>query len=136
MKRGMLGIIAVAAIAIGIVVYKQVGRSSREGRAPVASPVVSASPSVVLVADFSEAGTDDPCAEIIRLVRDAGARGVPVREIPSGQDSPLLREYRVTVEPTVLVVDAERRVLSRHEGESPKMIAALKKDLEKLTTPR
>ena len=136
MKRGILGIVAVAVAAIAVVVYKKVGYSPREGGARGAAPAASASPSVVLVADFREAGTDDPCAEIIRLVREVGTRGVPVQEIPSGEDSPLLGEYRVTVEPTVLVLDAGRQVVARHEGESPGTIAALRKDLAKLAQSR
>jgi hypothetical protein len=87
---------------------------------------------VLLVADLEEAGTDDPCAEIIRLVRAAGQRGVRVREIPSGETDPVIRKYRVTVEPTVLVLDSSGGVLARHEGESRQTIAAIRSDLDRL----
>jgi hypothetical protein len=136
MKRGWIGVLAVAAVAAAIITYKEEATSSRL-QGPAGSPrPTAATPSILLVADLSEAGTDDSCAEIIRLVRAAGERGVPIREIPSSQDAPVLRQYRITVEPTVLLLDANGRVLARHEGEGRQTIAALRSDLERLTRQR
>ena len=135
MRRGWVGVLAVAVVAAGIIAYKQAVRSSPQNSASRPRPT-SEAPSILLVADLKEAGTDDPCAEIIRLVRAAGQRGIPVREIPSGENDPLLRKYRITVEPTVLLLDAGGGVLARHEGEGPETIAALRSGLERLSPRR
>ena len=135
MRRGWIGVLAVTVVAAGIIAYKQTARPSVHNSASRHRPA-SETPSILLVADLKEAGTDDPCAEIIRLVRAAGQRGVPIREIPSGENDPLLRTYRVTVEPTVLLLDAKGGVLARHEGESRQTIAALRSDLERLSPRR
>jgi hypothetical protein len=141
MKKEWLGVVAVVAAAAAVVIYKEAKRSATTTpaatpSAELSTPSASATPSIVLVADLSEAESEDPCAEVIRLVRAAAARGVLVREIPSGQESPLLRQYRITVEPTVLLLDTGGRVLARHEGESPETIAAIRSSLEKLSRRR
>ncbi len=132
MRRGPIGVLVVAGVAAAIIAYRETGRPSFRTPATLADKS-QATPSILLVADLKEADTDDPCAEIIRLVRAAAQRGIAVREIPTGENDPLLRKYRVTVEPAVLLLDGRGNVLARHEGESQETIAALRADLERLT---
>ena len=137
MKTRWLPVFAVALIAGTLITYKQLQRDSRpesnRGKAPVANV---SGPSILLFADPREADGTDPCAEIFRLVRRAGARGLRVREFASGAASEATRQYHVTVEPTVLVLDASGRVVARHEGESPEVIRALQSSLERLFPAR
>ena len=137
-RRGWVAAIAVAAVAAGVVAYKELG--ARPGSSTSAGPTASASAgparaaggSVLLFADPSEAETTCGCGQIIRLVRGAGARGVAIREIAPGSDTALEREHRVTVAPTVLFLDASGREVARHEGEGREAIDAIRAGLDQL----
>jgi hypothetical protein len=76
-------------------------------------------PAVVLVADLREAGSpNDGCAQIIQVVREARGRGISVMELMPDSDSVVLKNHRVVVAPTVLILDKNGQELSRFEGES------------------
>jgi len=121
-----LGLAAIAAVAIGIVGYKSF---TREDASAVEAPAAQDNaPRVLLFADLREADESCGCGEIIRAVRGAAQRGVPTRE----NDSELGRAHRVTVEPSVIILDAQGRESARYEGESGETIAALQKDLDAL----
>ena len=116
-----IGIAAIAAGALGLVGYKTLTRG--DAPAPVAQ---QKPPRVLLFADLREADESCGCGEVIRAVRAAAARGVPTRE----NDEALGREHHVTVQPTVILLDAAGREAARREGESEATISALKKDLD------
>lgn len=127
MRRSQwIGVMAVALAATAIVAYK----------ARVQHPAVAASsnlPRVLLVADLSEANKEgDRCAEIIQAVRRARARGITVQELNPDSNSPLLSRYRVLTAPTVIILDPQGEVVSRHEGEAPQTVAAIRTRLEQL----
>lgn len=120
-----IGVIAVTAVAVTIVAYKVTVQQPENAS--------SALPRVLLVADLSEADKEgDRCAEIIQVVRAAGARGITVQEHNPDSKSPLLSRYRVLTEPTVLVLDSQGGVVSRYEGEAPQTVAAIRAQLERL----
>ncbi len=119
--------VAILIAAIGLVVFKQVSKPKADELPSLNSP----HPTVLLFADLSEAETSDGCGQIIRLVRAAASRGVPVREVAPGQDAALTRTYRVTVNPTVLILDAGGRVVVRHEGEASAVIEAIRAGLDR-----
>ncbi len=133
-----IALVVVALAVVGIVAVKV---SARRTAAPaprvssvaaVAAAVVSATRlSVVLVADPREADAQCPCGEIIRRVRAAKAHGVAVEELaPDSPDAG--RRYGVTITPTVLFLDTSGQVISRREGESSEILAAVSADLAKL----
>lgn len=94
----------------------------------------SAKPEIILVADPREANeTGDNCAEIIHLVREAGKRGTKVEELTPDSDSPLLKQYRVLTNPTVLILDREGKVVSRYEGESGSTVKEIRDRLASLS---
>ena len=53
-----------------------------------------------------------------------------------GSATEATRQYHVTVEPTVLVLDASGRVVARHEGEAPDTIQAIRSSLDRLLSVR
>jgi thioredoxin-like negative regulator of GroEL len=118
MKTSVYGLIAVVLIAGGIIAY----RASRT------QPIqrTTAHLRVLLVANLREAGTTDPCAEIIHSVRAARARGVAVQILSSDSKSNLLARYHILTIPTVLIFDSHERVVSRFEGEAPGTVAAVR----------
>jgi hypothetical protein len=125
MKEKWIGLASVAFIAITIIAYKS-HRSKETESAQV-------SPRVLLVADLREADSaDDACAEIIRDVRIAQARGVAVDELNPDSKSELLSRYHVLTVPTVLILDSNGNVVSRFEGEGQQTVAAVRSQLEKL----
>lgn len=120
-----IGLVAVTLAALAIVAYK----------ARVQQPTSASGnlPRVLLVADLSEADRDgDRCAEIIQAVRRARTRGISVQELNPDGASPLLSRYRVLTTPTVLILDAQGEVVSRHEGEAAQTVAAVRTELEHL----
>ena len=130
MKYKWIGLVAVAAVVVAIVLYKQ---------APQTSPAESiteageeATPSVLLFADPDEADEVGGCGEIFTLVRAAAARGIPTLEIDPHGDSELIRTHRVVVSPTVILRDEHGLETVRHEGEDAGTIAAIEADLERL----
>ena len=135
MRTRWLPVLVVALLAGVVITYKQVRKDPPRQGSEIASNSAVSGPSVLIFADPREADSDDPCAEIFRLVRAAGARGLRVSEFAPGRDAEMERRYRVTVEPTVLVLDAKGQVVSRHEGESPKTIEAIRTSLERLPAP-
>ncbi len=138
-KRGRVAAIAVAALAAGVIAYKELG--ARTGSAASTAPAVRApgslaragAGSVLLCADPGEAGSSCGCGEIIRLVRAARERGVAIREIAPVSDAALERAYRVTVAPTVLFLDSSGGVVARHEGEAQETIESIRAGLDGLT---
>jgi len=140
-KQGWIAALSVAALAAGVVAYKELGTPSKlVRRAPTTSVGAGAARtgagSVLLFADPSEAQSSCGCGQIIRLVREAVAHGVAVREVAPGADAALEREHRVTVVPTVLFLDAGGRVVARYEGETHETIAALRAGLDGLKAKR
>lgn len=119
MKRRWIGLLSVVIVASGIIAYKvEIPRQHAVQTTQLAQQRPSAGPQVILVANLSEANDKaDNCSEIIHLVRQAGQRGVNVREFSPDSDSPLIRRYHVLTIPTVLVLE-DGKVLSRYEGES------------------
>lgn len=120
-----IGLLAVTLVAVAIVAYK----------ASVQAPdaVSNGMPRVLLIADLSEADKEgDPCAEIIQAVRRARDRGIVVEEHNPDSTSLLLSRYRVLTQPTVLILSPQGEVVSRHEGESPNTVAAIRTQLEQL----
>ena len=120
MKKNTLYVIVVVLLAAGLVIFKQ--RTARKSTNQEVSL-----PAVVLVADLREADSpNDTCAQIIRVVREARSRGVRVSELMPNSDSALLRNHRIVVVPTVLVLDREGRELNRFEGESVATLNAIR----------
>ena len=141
-KRGWIAVVVVAAAATSIIVYKETRGRPSSGLVASAAPTIPseaarvATGSVLLFADAGEAESACGCGQIIRLVRGAGARGVAIREVAPGSDASLEREYRVTVAPTVLLLDSTGRVVARHEGEAPETIEAIRSALDRFAAVR
>ncbi len=130
MNARILAVIAVVVAAAAVVGMKQV--RARPPVTPVettAAPRAS-TPSVVLVADPREAGSECGCGLIIRRVREAKARGVNVVEL--APTDPDVSRYAVSVAPTVLVLGGDGHVVARREGESSETLAAISSDLAAL----
>ena len=89
-------------------------------------------PTVLLVADLSEADSADACAEIIHSVRAACERGVQVQELSPDSKSEMLHRYRVLTIPTVLILDKGGRVVLRFEGEDRQTVTAVRTQLAQL----
>lgn len=125
MNPHRIGLIAVALAAMAIVAYKATRQQSE--------PASDELPRVLLVADLSEADKEgDRCAEIIQAVRRARARGIAVQEHNPDSTSPLLSRYRVLTAPTVIILGPQGQVVSRHEGEEPQTVAAIRTQLDQL----
>ncbi len=133
MKARTFAAIAVVAAA-GAVIAVKAARQRPAEAAVVSSATSPLAPSVVLVADLREADSDCGCGQIIRRVREAKARGVQVQEM--GPSDPAASRYGVTVAPTVLVLGSDGRVVSRREGESSEVLAAISAELARLEGPR
>lgn len=119
MKTRWIGLLSVVIVTAGIIAYKVENPPQHAAEATqLAQERSSAGPEVILVANLSEANDKgDNCSEIIRLVRQAGQRGVNIREFSPDSDSPLIRKYHVLTIPTVLVLE-HGKVSERYEGES------------------
>lgn len=129
MKIRWVGLVVVLLAVAGVFVVRQ--WADRPPEAPVVS---MEGPSVLLVADLREAdAAGDACAEIIRAVRDAGRRGVPVQELMPNSNSDLIREHRILTAPTVIVFGDGGRELVRFEGESRDVLNAVNARLATLT---
>ena len=125
-KRSSLYMLLILALAAGLIVFKK-------RVTPPRSDKESAAPAVVLVADLKEAASpNDTCARIIQAVREARSRGIYVTELMPNSDSVLLRNHRVVVAPTVLVLDKDGRELNRYEGESIATLEAVRTRLNQL----
>lgn len=107
-----------------------------EHAAPGASGApAAAGASVLLYADMSEANASCGCGKIIRMVRGAKDRGVAVREVSTENPGDVAKRYKITVSPTVLILDPKGEPTARHEGEGSAVIAALSADLDRLAKP-
>lgn len=126
MKKNTLYVIIVVVLAAGLVIFKQ-------RTAPKSTNQEVSLPAVVLIADLREADSPkDTCAQIIQVVREARSRGVRVAELMPNSDSALLKNHRVVVAPTVLVLDRDGRELSRFEGESIATLEAIRTRLNQI----
>lgn len=130
MKARWVGVVLVVIVAVGIITYKQHRLRTSPNRGMQGQS--SDKPEIVLVVDPREADTADNCAEIIRIVRAAGKRGVGVRELSPDSESPLLKQYRVLTIPTVLVLDRDGNVASRYEGEGSSTVQQIRDGLANL----
>ena len=125
MKTRWVGVLLVVIAAVGIITYKQHRLHIATGQAT--RSLSADKPKIVLVVDPREADSKgDNCAEIIRLVRDAGGRGTKVQEISPESESPLLKQYRVLTVPTVLILDRDGNVVSRYEGEETSTVQQIR----------
>lgn len=128
MKRSYLFMAGILLAAAVLIVAKS--RLKQAGNSP---PQESARPAVILVADLREANEPgDNCAEIIHLVREAQRSGVRVSEIMPHSESPVLRQYRVTVNPTVLILGNDGREIRRFEGEESSTVQAIRARLQEM----
>lgn len=121
MKRWLgLGVLVVA---IATVLVVKLTRTASE-----APPRVSSlAPRVLLYADLGEID-EHGCGDIIKAVRAAGTRGIATRE----NDAALGKQHHVTIEPTVVILDADGKEQARFEGESDATIDAVRTALTKL----
>jgi thioredoxin-like negative regulator of GroEL len=132
MTKQWLGALAVLAAAASIVAYNKA--SQPENKAPVqVSEKRSAAPTVVLIADLSEANDPCTCGEIIRSVRSAAEKGVLTKEIDPAKSPDVAASYGVRVAPAVLLLDPHGKEVRRFEGESTDMLTALRSALDPLT---
>ncbi len=132
MKRNLVVMAAILLASAALIIVK--ARLRQPGSSPEQA---SARPAVIMVADLREANEPgDNCAEIIHLVRDAQKSGVLVSEIMPNSDSPVLRQYRVTVNPTVLILGNDGREISRFEGEESGTVRAIRARLQEMENKR
>ena len=97
------------------------------------SQTFKGTPAVILVADLREADDPhDPCADIIRAVREVSKRGIRVAELSPDSQSDLLRRYRVLTVPTVLLLDNAGNEIGRFEGEDATTVKAIQTRLSVL----
>ncbi len=126
MKTNWLGLTAVVLAASAIIAYKTLAL-------PEAQAANAVQPRVVVLAEPSEADSaGDSCAEIIYLVRSARDRGIAVQELAPGSKSDLLARYHLLVVPTVLILDANGKEISRYEGEGRDTVKAIRASLDQL----
>ena len=136
MKKNWLAVTTVAVIALAIVAYKQWVQAPTPVRNTTARIAKSGtSLSLLLVADPTEADESDGCGQIIRMVRTAGARGIPLRELAPHADPVTTSRYRIVVSPTDLVM-ADGKVLKRYEGESPETVGSIRAEMGVLEAHR
>lgn len=136
MKKNWLAVTAVAVIAVGIVTYKQWIRmrpaafGTAKGTAKNGTGL-----SLVLIADPRQGNELDGCGVIVRMVRAAAARGVPVREISSDTEPSLVSRYHIVVLPSVLVLEngSARRL---YEGESLETVESIRAEIGALEDHR
>ncbi len=125
-------VLLVVISAVGIIAYKW--HKSQAAPRQATQRASASNPQVILVANLGEADEPgDNCAEIIHLVRDAGAHGLKVQELSPDSSSPLLKRYRVLTVPTLLVLDPDGKVLSRYEGETSSTVQQIRERLANLS---
>lgn len=128
MRRNAILMAAVVLMAVVLIAVKP-----RFKRPEAAAARVNTDPTVILVADLREANEPgDNCAEIIRLVRDAEKSGIRVSELLPNSGSPVLRQHRVTVAPTVLILGKDGREVTRFEGEDGSTVEAIRARLRQM----
>ena len=132
MKRNVICMASVVLMATVLIAVK-----ARFKRPEAPAGQVNALPTVILVADLREANQPgDKCAEIIQLVRDAAKSGIRVSELMPGSSSPVLRQYRVAVAPTVLILGKDGREIEHFEGEDDTTVQAIRVRLRQLESKR
>lgn len=132
MRRNAIFMAVVVLMAAALIALKPRVKQTETGLAQV-----RARPAVILVADLREANEPgDNCAEIIHLVDEARKSGVLVSEIMPDSDSPVLSQYRVTVNPTVLILGNDGREISRFEGEETSTVQAIRARLREVESKR
>lgn len=117
-------------VAIGLVLLALTASSA--GAQASQPPKVRTATAVLLIANMAEAEASCGCGEIIRMVRAAADHGVRTREVDArnkDEGAKVRREYRVTADPTVLLLDDAGREMKRFEGESKNTILALMHEL-------
>ena len=128
MKVRWPGVALVLVLVSGVLLLKNRARHD----VPAATP--KGIPSVILVADPSEANdSDDGCAVMFRAVRQAAKRGVAVAELAPNSNSDLLRQHHVVTVPTLLVLDNAGKEISRFEGEDAATVKAVQTRLAALS---
>ena len=128
MKVRWPGVALVALLVIGTLLLKSRIRHN------LPATTVEVIPSVILVADASEANdSDDGCAVMFRAVRQAAKRGVVVAEVAPNSNSDLLGRYHVLTVPTVLVLNKAGKEISRFEGEDAATVKAVQVRLAALS---
>ena len=130
MRTRWVGITFVAIAALGIVLYKE--HVIHSATVQTAHAVPPGKPEIILIADFRESGTEDNCAEIIRLVRAAASRGAAVQELSPDSEFRILKRYRVLTVPTVLILDRDGSVVFRYEGEEELTVREIRDKLASL----
>lgn len=116
MKTKWIGLFAVLIVAVAIVALK-LDRLAKPA-VQTTPGVQSSKTGILLVANLAEANDKaDNCSVIIHLVREAGKRGITVRELSPLSRSPLIQRYHVLTIPTLLVLH-NGKVVSRFVGES------------------
>ena len=130
MKTRWIGLLAVLIAAAGIIAFK-LDRAPKP-EVQTTQDVQSSKTGIILVANLSEANDKgDNCSVIIHLVRQAGKRGIKIRELSPESQSPLIKRYHVLTIPTVLVFH-NGRVVSRFEGESGSTVEKIRARLATL----
>lgn len=128
MKVRWPGVALVLVLVSGVLLLKNRTRHD----VPAAAP--KEIPSVILVADPSEANdSDDGCAVMFRAVRQAAKRGVAVAELAPNSNSDLLRQLHIVTVPTLLVLDNAGKEISRFEGEDVATVRAVQTRLAALS---
>ncbi len=125
MKTKLIGLLVISMAVAGVLAYKFATHSKEQ---TAAAPAAANGTRVLLYADLSEADEDCGCGQIIRAVRDASAHGVVTRE----NDDELGRSFKVTTNPTVVILDGHGHEETRYVGESKATIAQLREHLAKL----
>jgi hypothetical protein len=126
---------AVVLLAITLVLWLKSSTSTNDTTEVSDTVLSSAEAQVVLFADPREAESSCGCGQIIRMVREAGVRGVvAVREFDPQRDSEAARVHAVRVAPTVIIAGSDGVERERYEGESPEVIAGLRRALAALTS--
>lgn len=133
MKNSWGGILVVIALVGGVLAAKAL--SPRNASDPMIG-VANERPQVLLFANPKEADASCGCGEIFRAVREVSTKGVRTREVDPGRELDLVRQYRVTVEPTVIFVDQAGRELGRREGEAGDTLTQVRGDLDRLVEVR
>lgn len=125
------GIAAVVLAVAAILAFK--AKRPAQAETPVAAAASSsAARSVVLVANLAEADEPCVCGKIIRSVRSAGTKGIPVKEIDPEESPELASKYKAIVSPAVIILDGSGKEVRRFEGESNDTLASLQSELDRL----
>ncbi len=127
MRVRWLGVLFVVLLVACTLFLKSRTRHNSSSQAPKGTPAV------ILVADLREADDPhDPCADIIRAVREVSKRGIQIAELSPDSQSDLLHRYRVLTVPTVLLLDSAGNEIGRFEGEDAKTVKAIQTRLSVL----